>query len=109
MFLAVVVMLSVQRTLDQRPEAFDCVGVDQAFDILDGVVDGEVGNPLSHTPVGGELVGYENAVAAVYVSLEELVQALGRNLRRGLGDNLAASLNGSDYRQLARAAPTGGG
>jgi hypothetical protein len=45
------------RTLEQRPEVFDPVCVDDSRDVLTPVGDGLVGEPVGQVPVGQVLIG----------------------------------------------------
>ena len=103
---AVMVVLSVPRALQERPEVFDVVGVGGSLDESDAVVDVVVGHQVSHVFVAGEVVGHQNRSGhvALLLNVRHQVEARKRLLCKGLGFDAPFSLRQSHDGQFVCAA-----
>ena len=82
---AVMVMRTEYRPLDQRPEAFDSVGMDKALSVGNGMIDCKVRNPFVHPVVAAVLVRDQYGVISVYKMAQERLQRLASHFLRRLG------------------------
>src|SRR6185312_1639159 len=87
---------------EDRPEAFNRVGVDRADDVLAlGVVDNRMRVFGVEALVAAPLIGDEQAYLLGNRAAHEALEHVAANVADDAGDNLPFALNGADHRRLA--------
>lgn len=104
--LAVVVMTSINRPLDEAPKTFNRVRVNQTLRVGYSVIDSEVGNPFVHPIVATIFVGDEYAIISTDYACQERFERLARNSVRRLGNNFAPACYSTDNGLLLCASTT---
>jgi hypothetical protein len=101
-FLADLMESPDDATLQDRPEAFDCVGVNRANDVLaNGVVNGFVWEPTIKSLVAGICVSAAKADAVRYGFPHEAFQRKPVSAFNNAGDDITLAANCADDRCLA--------
>ncbi len=89
--------------LEDRPEAFDCLSVDRADDVLAlGVVNGRVRIFLIEPPVTFPLIGAEQTYFVRDGLADEFTECVGADVLDNAGDHVVLPLDRADDGRLAR-------
>ena len=97
---AVVMVGTIPSPLEQAPESLDSVGVGFAVCIALRVLNNRMRDHLLYGVVGRELIGNEKRTGRLDGVPNEPEDTLAGEIVGNLGNNLAATLYGSDNRSL---------